>query len=229
MTIKTKVLCGGRAAPPSPRPNYCPCTSLPPLWQPLVRVIVGYWARATMGSQQGSYVENPILIFHFDKVGVMLQDLHTICSKFSGGNMGSCYSILITKPPSECIWIELGPGGLPIGSATSAEFYEGTGSGSVRAVRDSEGFISRPPKTKSAVPTRPQPTLGTCLLHVVRPGGLCEDIIDDDDVKIKMPELKRADSSDFIVSCHKRHFDTLLSGESWRENARGGPYRHPTS
>ena len=52
-----------------------------------------------------------------------------------------------------------------------------------------------------------------------------KDILDDDDVNVEKPQLRRTDSSAFIVTCQRRHRDCLLDANTWEENVRVRPYR----
>ena len=53
------------------------------------------------------------------------------------------------------------------------------------------------------------------------------EIIEDDEIKVEKPVLKRTDSSAFVVTCNRRHYDTLMSPNSWEENIRVRAYRMP--
>ena len=54
-----------------------------------------------------------------------------------------------------------------------------------------------------------------------------KEMLDDDEIQVEKLQLKRTDSSEFIVSCHNRHYDSLLKGESWENDVRVRPYRLP--
>ena len=54
-----------------------------------------------------------------------------------------------------------------------------------------------------------------------------KEMLDDDEIQVEKLQLKRTDSSAFIVSCHNRHYDSLLKGESWENDVRVRPYRLP--
>ena len=54
-----------------------------------------------------------------------------------------------------------------------------------------------------------------------------KELIEDDDVTVEKSKLKRTESSAFIVTCKRRHQDTLLQPDSWEENVRVRIYRQP--
>ena len=53
-------------------------------------------------------------------------------------------------------------------------------------------------------------------------------IIENDEVYVEKPELKRTGSSAFIVTCARRHYETLLDPGSWEEHIRVRLYRSAT-
>ena len=117
-----------------------------------------------------------------------------------------------------------------------------------RYTADSEGFLTRVPRNRNV--GRPQPTRGSrtgnrlrtvpvddrCHTFVYNLHKECtaleveahiKEVLDDDDVTVIKPQLKRTDSSGFIVSCNRRHRDSLLDASTWEENVRARPYRPP--
>ena len=115
-----------------------------------------------------------------------------------------------------------------------------------RFYRDQDGFMTRAPRnrnrpeslrgTKQGNKLRVAPSASRCHmwvynLHVDYTAAELEayvkEILEDEDVTVNKPQLRRTDSSAFVVVCQRRHYETLMSADSWEENARVRPYRLP--
>ena len=113
---------------------------------------------------------------------------------------------------------------------------------------DREGFLTRFPR--KGIAGRPQSIPGFCKgirLRTVSIEDRChafvynlhkectaleveayiKEVLDDDDVTVIKPQLKRTYSSGFIRSCNRRHRDSLLDASTWEENMRARPYQPP--
>ena len=129
----------------------------------------------------------------------------------------------------------------PTGATTVAG---SNGAARGRYTRDDEGFLTRIPRRRAS-PTRGSrqgstlrvaPFASRCFvwvynLHIETTAEEVKtyvgELLEDQDVKVEQPTLKRTDSAAFMVSCQKKHFNTLLAAESWEEHVRVRPYRHP--
>ena len=49
----------------------------------------------------------------------------------------------------------------------------------------------------------------------------------DNDVVVEKSQLRRTDSSAFVVTTNRRNYYTLMIEDSWEKNARVRPYRAP--
>ena len=124
--------------------------------------------------------------------------------------------------------------------AVSSEVQSG------RYISDSEGFLSRAPRMR--LNRRPKPIRGSRegnKLRVSPAATLCHiwlsnlhvecsedevrdyvrELTGDDSVAVEKPQLKRTDSSAFIVTAHERHLEILNDPESWELHVCVRPYR----
>ena len=119
-----------------------------------------------------------------------------------------------------------------------------------RFIQDEDGFITRVKKRKNNYQNLNPPVKGTrkgttlriapastkCQVFVynLHPDYSAEEMecyvksfLNDSEVTVTKPALKRTDSTAFVVTAHRRHRDTLMNGDSWEEETRVHVFHPP--